>query len=236
MSDSTRINKYLALNNICSRREADKLIAEGKVKINGRTAELGDQVNLGDNVEVLRDESRARTLAYLAFYKPRGIVTHSPLNGGRQISDVLPQTKNIFPLGRLDKDSEGLIILTNDGRITDRLLNPKYYHEKEYQVTVDRALDSKFLHNLRKGVRLDDGYVTRSCEVKKINQTSFSIVITEGKKRQIRKMCGVLGCGVKKLERKRIMNISLGNLKPGQFRYIKGKELQEFLASLGIEE
>ena len=124
--------------------------------------------------------------------------------------------------------------MTNDGRITERLLNPKYYHEKEYEVTLDRALDSKFLHDMRRGVRLDDGYVTRKCEAVKLSQNYFSIIITEGKKHQIRRMCGVLGCGVIKLERKRIMNIHLGNLRPKQFRQIKGKELRDFLAGLGL--
>ncbi len=236
MPHTTRINKYLALNNICSRREADVLIAGGKVKINGRITVLGDQVGPGDHVEIERDAVRKKDLVYIALYKPRGVVTHSPREGERQISDIFPGAKGLFPLGRLDKDSEGLILLTNDGRITDRLLNPIYNHEKEYEVSVDRTLDSKFLHDLRRGVRLDDGYVTKPCRVAKISPASFSIVITEGKKRQIRRMCGVLGCGVKKLERKRIMNISLGNLKPGQGRYIKGKELKQFLTGLGIEK
>ena len=177
---------------------------------------------------------RKKDLVYFAFYKPINIVTHSPQKGERQISDIFPEAKNLFPLGRLDKDSQGLIILTNDGRITERLLNPKYYHEKEYEVTLDRALDSKFLHDMRRGVRLDDGYVTRKCEAVKLSQNYFSIIITEGKKHQIRRMCGVLGCGVIKLERKRIMNIHLGNLRPKQFRQIKGKELRDFLAGLGL--
>lgn len=236
MSGTIRINKYLAQENICSRREADTLVAEGKVKINGRIAKLGDQVSPDDKVEIEENIALKRNLVYLAFYKPRDFVTHSPQQGERQISDIFPEAKGLFPLGRLDKDSEGLILLTNDGRITDKLLNPKFFHEKEYRVTVDRELDSKFLHDLRRGVRLDNGYVTRPSEVTKINQSSFSIVITEGKKRQIRRMCGVLGCGVKKLERKRIMNINLGTLKPGQWRYIKGKELKEFLAGLGMEK
>lgn len=234
MPNATRINKYLALNNICSRREADRLVADGKVKINGRVAKLGDQVLANDKVELAQDQAREKELVYIAFCKPRGAVTHSPQEGEKQISDIFPQAKKLFPLGRLDKDSEGLIILTNDGRITDRLLNPKYRHKKEYKVTLDRALDSEFIRNMQKGVLLGNGYITKPCKLEKKSQTSFWITITEGKKRQIRKMCGVLGRGVIKLERKRIMNINLRNLRPGQFRYIKGKELQEFLTSLGV--
>ena len=226
-----RINKYLAHQNICARREADDLISQKKVRINGRIAVLGDKVNENDKVTV---EGIGKKLIYLAFNKPKGIITHSPQNGEKEIKDVLKVEKGVVPVGRLDKNSSGLIILTNDGRLTDKLLNPEYNHEKEYIVKVNKNIDGLFLKKMGEGVKLDDGYVTKKSKVTKISSERFSIILTEGKKHQIRRMCDAFGYGVVNLERRRIMNIKLGNLQPGDYREIKGYELNELLKSLGL--
>jgi 23S rRNA pseudouridine2604 synthase len=227
-----RINKYLASKNICSRREADELVRLGKVKINGKKAVLGDKILENDKVELLKNYQKK--LVYFAYNKPIGIVTHSPQNSEKSILDVINFPYKVFPVGRLDKDSWGLILLSNDGRITDKILNPKKEHEKEYHVRVNKIISESFLNKMPRGVRLDDGYKTKECKVQKINEAMFSIILTEGKKRQIRRMCTTLGFAVSDLKRIRIMNIELGKLKPGEMREIKGKELEEFLKKLNI--
>jgi 23S rRNA pseudouridine2604 synthase len=226
-----RINKYLALQKICARREADELILQKKVKINGRIAVLGDKVLENDKVVV---ENLNKKLFYVAFNKPKGVITHSPQNGEKEIKDIL-NFKDVFPVGRLDKNSSGLIILTNDGRLTDRLLNPEYNHEKEYVVKVNKNIDNLFVKKMSTGVKLDDGYVTKKCVVTKISSERFSIILTEGKKHQIRRMCDALGYGVAHLERRRIMNIKLQSLLPGDYREIKGYELLELLKNLELK-
>lgn len=235
-----RINKYLALQKICARREADELIVQGKVKINGRKAVLGDKVNKNDKVVV---ENFKKKFIYLAFNKPRGVITHSPQEGEPAIKDVINFSAlggpasgwdTIFPLGRLDKDSSGLIILTNDGRITDRLLNPKYEHEKEYIVKIKGPVTDNFLKRMSGGIKLDDGYITKECEVQKISNNRFSIILTEGKKHQIRRMCDKLGQVIADLKRVRVMNIKLGSLQEGDYREIKGAELKDFLNLLEL--
>jgi pseudouridine synthase len=228
------INKYLAYKKICSRREADKLVLQKKVKINGRIAIPIDKVLENDNVIVEPPDGGFKKLVYLAFNKPQGVITHSPQKGEPQIKDILNFDKEVFPLGRLDKDSSGLIILTNDGRVTDKLLNPKYHHEKEYIVKTSKPIDNLFLKKMSGGLRLEDGYITKKCEVEKISKDRFSIVLTEGKKHQIRRMCALLGYEISDLERRRIMNIKLNSLMPGDFREIKGKELSDFLKSLDL--
>jgi 23S rRNA pseudouridine2604 synthase len=227
-----RINKYLAYKKICARREADELIVQKKVKINGRIAVLGDKVKESDNVVVASDSKKK--LIYLAFNKPKGVITHSPQLGEKEIKDIINFKEGMFSVGRLDKNSSGLIILTNDGRLTDRLLNPEYNHEKEYIVKVNKKIDNSFLKRMAEGVRLDDGYITKKCSVVKISENRFSIVLTEGKKHQIRRMCDSLGYGILNLERRRIMNIKLGSLQTGDFREIKGYELSELLKSVGL--
>jgi len=226
-----RINKYLAHQKICARREADELILQKKIKINGRVAVLGDKVLEKDKVTV---EGVGKKLVYLAFNKPKGIITHSPQLGEKEIKDVLDVPKGVVPVGRLDKNSSGLIILTNDGRLTDKLLNPEYNHEKEYVIKVNKKIDGLFLKKMGEGVKLDGGYITKKCSVTKISSERFSIILTEGKKHQIRRMCDVFGYGVVNLERRRIMNIKLGNLLPGDYREIKGYELSGLLKSLGL--
>jgi 23S rRNA pseudouridine2604 synthase len=208
-----RINKYLAWKKISTRKGADALIAGKKVFINGKLALLGSKVNEFDKVEVKGGEIKA--YEYFAYNKPIGIETASP-------------REDLFPIGRLDKASHGLLILTNDGRITDRLLNPKYIHEKEYVVKTKNKLRSSFKNKMESGVNIE-GYLTRPCKVKIINDFTFRIILTEGKKHQIRRMCSALFQEVEDLKRERIMNIKLGNLKPKGLREIKGKELSTFL-------
>jgi len=208
-----RINKYLADKKISTRRGADELVKEKKVFINGKLAELGSQVNENDKVEVRG--AKQKEYKYYAYHKPIGVETSSPREG-------------LFPLGRLDKASHGLLILTNDGRITDQLLNPKYFHEKEYKVQTKEKLRSSFKQKMEAGVNIE-GYKTKPCKVKILNENTFRVILTEGKKHQIRRMCSALFQEVADLKRERIMNIELGNLKPNGLREIKGKELIIFL-------
>ena len=211
-----RINKYLAEKKISTRRGADELIKQKKVFINGKLAVLGSQVSEGDKVEV--KGAKEKKYSYFAYNKPIGIETDSPREG-------------LFPLGRLDKASHGLLILTNDGRITDALLNPKYFHEKEYIVRTSNKLRSSFKKKIESGVNIE-GYMTKPCKVKIMSEFVFKIILTEGKKHQIRRMCSALFQEVADLKRERIMNIKLGNLKPNTMREIKGEELATFLKSL----
>lgn len=226
-----RINKYLARKNVCARREADELIKKGRVLINGNLAVLGVKVLESDEVEIVRGVSKKK-LVYLAYNKPRGIATHSSQKDEKGILDIFRYKERVYPIGRLDKDSQGLIILSNDGRITDKLLNPDFYHEKEYVVEVDRKIDLSFLKNMAEGVELEDGYVTRKCQARGIDDKTFSFILTEGKNRQIRKMCEKLERRVVSLTRIRIINIELGELKSGKCREIEGKEREVFLSKL----
>jgi 23S rRNA pseudouridine2604 synthase len=229
-----RINRYLALHNYSSRREADKLIEKGVVMINGKKAKLGDKVSEKDVVTVnMKVQGAAKKYVYFAYNKPKGIVTHSPENGQKSIRQVTYSAEDVFPVGRLDKNSHGLIILSNDGRITDKLLNPSKEHEKEYVVSVNKPITNIFLKIMRQGVQLED-FKTKPCIVEKKDETTFNIILTEGKKHQIRRMCANLGWSVSDLKRVRIINIRLGNLGLGQQRKIQGKELEEFLKSLGM--
>lgn len=227
-----RINKYLATKDICSRREADELIKAGKIKINGKRAVLGDKVLEDD--EVVVSKKNPKKLFYFAYNKPVGIITHSPQRDEKSIADVANFPQEVYPIGRLDKDSWGLIIMTNDGRITDKILNPEKNHQKEYAVKVNKVMSESFLGKMARGVMLDDGYKTKETKVQKINDGMFSIILTEGKKRQIRRMCTRLGYSVVDLKRTRIMSIEISGLKPGEFREIKGSELDIFLLELGI--
>ncbi len=229
-----RINRYLAHKGYATRRGADNIILQKRVHINGRLAVLGDKVCGNDAVEVRQEKSRTeKKYVYLAYFKPAGIVTHSPEAGQKSIEDVLSLDTPVFPVGRLDRASEGLIILTNDGRITDRLLNPKYKHEKEYIVRTMLPFKDGFLKRMARGVRIE-GYLTEPARTYRMGESSFRIILIEGKKHQIRRMCAALGNDVSSLRRIRIMNILLGSLKPGGFRKIEGRELQEFLKQINI--
>jgi len=232
----TRLNKYLAEQNYASRRGADELIESGKVFINGKKAVLGDKVGPNDKVEV--KGMQAKEFEYYAYYKPRGVVTIGAQEGEKEIKDVTDLPDDIFPLGRLDKDSEGLIIMTNDGRITEALLSPTSKHEKEYSVTTDKPVSHILLVRLSQGVQIGKAgqtrnYKTKKTEVRRTSRDSFDIILREGKNRQIRRMCGAVGFQVNKLKRFRIMYISLGKLKPNTYRKLKGKELEDFLKALG---
>lgn len=222
----TRINKYLADKGIATRRGADKLVSLGKVLINGKRAKLGDVVHQGDSVTLkgVKEEK----LVYYAYNKPVGVTTVGKQEGEEEIKDIIQFPFRVFPLGRLDKDSSGLLIITNDGRITEKLLSGAYNHEKEYVVTVNHAIEHMFMVKLRDGVRLGKE-MTKKAKVRKLDSHTFEIIITEGKNRQIRRMCASLNYQVKSLQRVRIMNILLGKLRPNTYREIKGKELEDFL-------
>ncbi|HEY4501271.1 MAG TPA: pseudouridine synthase [Candidatus Paceibacterota bacterium] len=228
-----RINKYLAREGVATRRGADELVAQGKVLINGRVAKLGEKINKGDKVE-LRGKTSANKYLYYAYNKPIGTITHSPQMGEKDIKKSAGLPKDVFPVGRLDKDSSGLIILTNDGRVTDRLLNPKYEHDKEYRVRTGEPLRDSFKKIMEAGVNIE-GYLTKSCTVRKTGPKSFNITLTEGKKHQIRRMVSALHNSVVGLERVRILNIRLDNLATGTWRAITGDELATFLAQIGMK-
>lgn len=251
-----RINKYLADKQYASRRGADLLISSGLVFINGRKAVLGDIVTETDQIEVKAPKktkgSESMELAYFAYNKPVGVVTHSAQADDKDIKQALaeglkstPLPKNInpsklFPIGRLDKDSHGLLILTNDGRITGKLLDPEEMHEKEYVVETDKRLPENFEERMERGVTIEDGtgkrIKTKPCIVKILDAKKFSIILTEGKKRQIRKMCEEIGVHVEDLKRIRVMDIKLGHLEPNCLRRIKGDDLESFLEELGVRK
>jgi 23S rRNA pseudouridine2604 synthase len=215
-----RINKYLADRGIATRREADRLITAGQVFVNGTKAVLGDQVSETDEVTV---RGKRQEYLYYVYNKPTGIVTSTPQKGETDIVHHTHFPGKVFPIGRLDKDSHGVIIMTNDGRITSKLLDPDQDHEKEYEVTVDESVTAAFVKNMSEGVliKLESGnYITKPCVVKKIGPKKFSIILTEGKKRQIRRMCESLECTVTDLVRTRIGKIKLGALKEGTFKEI----------------
>lgn len=229
-----RVNRYLALKNYCSRREADALIVKKIVTINGKAAVLGDKVNNEDVVEMsVIKRNEIKTYRYFAYNKPMGIVTHKTEDGQKEILEAIQLPKDVFPVGRLDKQSHGLILLTNDGRVNDKLLNPDNDHEKEYMVRVAKPITNIFLKIMTNGVQLEE-FKTKPCKVKKVTENEFRIILTEGKKHQIRRMCDNIGFGAMDLRRIRIINIELGNLGSGHKREILGKELDIFLRSIGI--
>ena len=225
--DKVRLNKYISETGFCSRREADKLIEQGRVKIDGLKATTGMKVSKGQSVFIdgkpLKVENE---LVYIALNKPVGITctTESKIKGN--IVDFINHEKRIFPIGRLDKDSQGLIFMTNDGDIVNKILRAGNNHEKEYIVTVNKSITDEFIKGMSNGVPIL-GTVTKKCLVKKESKNSFRIILTQGLNRQIRRMCEYFGYEVKKLERIRIMNVSLGNLKIGSWRYLTKKELAE---------
>lgn len=225
--DEVRLNKYISETGFCSRREADKLIEQGRVKIDGVKATTGMKVSNGQSVSIdgkpLKVENE---LVYIALNKPVGITctTESKIKGN--IVDFINHEKRIFPIGRLDKYSQGLIFMTNDGDIVNKILRAGNNHEKEYIVTVNKPITDEFIKGMSNGVPIL-GTVTKKCLVKKESKNSFRIILTQGLNRQIRRMCEYFGYEVKKLERIRIMNVSLGNLKMGSWRYLTKKELAE---------
>ncbi|MES2088254.1 MAG: pseudouridine synthase [Patescibacteria group bacterium] len=227
-----RINKHLADKGFATRKGADELIEAGKVFVNGKKAVLGQKVGEEDKVEV-KGGAPSEARRYLAYYKPKGYVTLNPTTEEKEIADIF-EMEGLFPIGRLDKNSEGLIILTNDGRITDRLLNPKYAHEKEYVVETERELTEMFIEKLEKGVDIGEATPAKPVEVELLDDHHFSIVITEGKNHQVKRMTEALGVSVKELKRTRVTNIELGKLTPNKSRAIVDKELEKFLKSLNL--
>lgn len=229
-----RINQYLALKGYATRREADTLIKNGQVLINGVLAKLGAKVAETDTVEVRF--RKPRTYVYLAFNKPKGMNTHKEPTDTDDVVSTLPsdlKRLKLFPMGRLDKASRGLILLTNDGRITDRLLNPDYEHEKVYEVTTKKPLRESFKEKMERGVNIE-GYQTKPTKVTILGENRFRIALTEGKSHQVRRMVVALFNEVADLKRTRIGNIPIEPLKPGAYRRLAGKELEVFLASLGL--
>ena len=226
-NDTSRINKYIASSGLCSRREADKLIAEGRVTVNGVVAESGMQVSEKDTVLVdgksILPEDKS---IYIAFNKPLGVTCTTDSRDPSNIIDYIGYSERIFPIGRLDKNSTGLILLTNDGSIVNTLLRAENNHEKEYQVTVDRPYDDKFIKEMQSGVPVL-GQITLPCKITKVSPRVFKIILHQGLNRQIRRMCEYEGYKVVKLRRIRFMNIHLGTLATGQWRYLTAKEINE---------
>ncbi len=226
--EKIRINKYLSEVGYCSRRAADKLLEEGRITINGKIPELGTKVS--DEDEIFVDgksiKKTEQDFVYIAFNKPVGIVcTTDTKREKNNIVDYINHPKRIFPIGRLDKPSEGLILLTSDGDIVNKILRARNNHEKEYLVRVDKPINAKFLDKMRNGVPILDT-VTKKCEVEKIDTMTFRIVLTQGLNRQIRRMCEYLGYEVKKLKRIRIMNIKL-DMPVGKWRDLTDEEMHE---------
>lgn len=234
--EKIRLNKYLSAQGICSRREADKYIEAGKVTINGRMAGMGEKV---DGTEKILFDGRVVSGAkeekvVLAMNKPAGIVCSSKEKDN--IIDYLKYPRRVYPVGRLDKDSTGLILLTNDGELMNEILKARNYHEKEYEVRVRERITADFIHGMSEGVWLSElGVKTRPCKVKKVDAYTFRIILTQGLNRQIRRMCTYFNFHVVTLKRIRIMNVQLGELKEGEWREIKGRELRELRGGIAHE-
>lgn len=230
-----RINKYLSAAGFCSRREADRLVEAGRVSIDGRIAGMGDKVSNGQKVQVdNKDISVEEEKILLVFNKPAGIVcTTTDSQGANNIVDYIGYNKRIYPIGRLDKDSHGLILMTNNGEIMDKILRSANGHEKEYIVEVNKDIDDEFVKNMSKGVYLEElERTTLPCRVYKDGKRKFRIILTQGLNRQIRRMCDNLGYRVVDLKRIRIMNIVLGDLKEGSYRNVTDKEYSRLLSML----
>jgi 23S rRNA pseudouridine2604 synthase len=226
-----RLNKYLGETGACSRREADAWIEAGRVTINGIPTQLGAQVHPGDDVCVDGRPVAARPArVYLALNKPPGVECTTERDVPENIVDFVGHRERIFPVGRLDKDSEGLILLTNDGDIVNGVLRAEHGHEKEYLVTVDRPVTQAFIEGLARGVPIL-GTVTRRCEVAAVSKNVFRIVLTQGLNRQIRRMCRHFGYTVRRLQRVRVMHVRLGRLAPGEWRSLRADEIAPLLAT-----
>ncbi len=224
-----RLNKYISETGICSRREADKWIEQGRVTCNGQPALLGTQVGDDDTVCIDGKPLGAKRRAiYIALNKPVGITCTSEAHVDRNIIELVGHTERIFPIGRLDKDSEGLILLTNDGDIVNEILRSENNHEKEYLVTVERPVTDLTLSIMASGVRIM-GEMTKPCQVSRVNAQTFRIILTQGLNRQIRRMCSALGYRVQRLQRVRIINIHLGQMGIGKWRNLNPAELAGLL-------
>lgn len=235
--EQIRLNKYLAHCGVCSRREADKLIQEGKVLVNGIPAAQGCQVNGADEVTVSgkRVDNAPRRIV-LAFYKPAGVVcTEKDSHAEVIISDIVKYPERVTYAGRLDKDSEGLLLLSNDGDLIQAMMKGSSRHEKEYLVKVDQAITPEFLSKMAAGVYLEDlDLTTRECKIEKAGSFTFRIVLTQGVNRQIRRMCLACGCRVRSLKRIRVMHIMLGNLKPGEYYELGNRDVERLYRDCGL--
>ncbi|MBL0051403.1 MAG: 23S rRNA pseudouridine(2604) synthase RluF [Bacteroidetes bacterium] len=222
----TRLNKYISETGICSRREADKLIENGRVKVNGAVPELGTKVSDADNITIDGKPLKQKPKSiYIACNKPIGITCTTDLKDRDNIIDYINHAQRIFPIGRLDKDSEGLIFLTNDGDIVNKILRAGNNHEKEYIVTVDKSLTKTFLQDMASGVKIMET-ITQKCFVEQEGRNRFRIILTQGLNRQIRRMCEALDYKVVKLKRTRIMNINLNGINYGEWRYLNDDEIK----------
>lgn len=235
MEESIRLNKYLSDAGVCSRRAADKAIEEGNVLINGSPAVMGQKVGPEDTVEycgkVVTNADKRNVL--IAYNKPVGIVCTAEKREKNNIVDHINYPQRIYPIGRLDKDSNGLILLTNQGDLVNKIMRGVNAHEKEYIVTVDKDIDADFIKHMSEGVYLDELEVTtRKCKVKKLGPRKFNIILTQGLNRQIRRMCQMLGYKVVTLKRVRIMNIELGDLKEDTYRDVTAEELATLTKSI----
>lgn len=226
--EEVRLNKYLSESGICSRREADRLIEAGRVSVNGRTAQTGMKVSSKDHVLV--DGSpcvRENEMILLAVNKPVGVVCTTDKRWGDQtVEEMLDYPKRVFSIGRLDKNSEGLLLMTNNGDILNKIMRAGNYHEKEYLVTIDRPVTEEFVQRMAMGGIPVLNQMTRPCKVERTGRSTFRIILTQGLNRQIRRMCEYCGCKVLRLRRVRIMNIFLGDLKPGEYRQVTGQEME----------
>lgn len=230
--EQIRLNKFLSDAGFCSRREADRLIEQGRVKVNGRTAVMGEKVTLSDVVEAEGSIlSRELEQILLAFHKPVGVECTTDRTNPDNIIDFIGFEKRIYPIGRLDKNSQGLLLLTNDGSLVNSILKGSNYHEKEYVVTVDKPITAEFIRRMSEGVEILQ-QMTRPCKVTQISRHTFNIILTQGLNRQIRRMCEALGYKVQKLKRIRVMNIELGNLPKGTYRNVTDSELKELQRQL----
>ena len=234
IDEEIRLNKFLSDAGFCSRRDADRMIEKGRVYVNDAGAVKGQRVTLEDVVRVDgKVISREEEQILLAFNKPVGVECTSDMSNPDNIIDHIGYHKRIYPIGRLDKNSQGLILLTNDGSLVNGILKASNFHEKEYIVTVDKPLTDEFIKNMSSGVPILD-QITRPCKVRKIDRHTFNIILTQGLNRQIRRMCEQLGYKVQKLKRVRVMNVELGKLPIGSYRNITNEELNQLLKSFTL--
>ena len=231
-----RLNKYLSDSGLCSRRKADEYIEAGLVSVNGKIATPGMKVRDGDQVLYKgKTVGKKEESIIIAFNKPRGIVCTTDKREKNNIVDYIDYSSRIYPVGRLDKDSEGLILMTNNGDMVDKLLRGRYNHEKEYEVSVDKEITKEFVEGMRKPVPILDTY-TKESKVVQTGACTFNIIISQGLNRQIRRMCEYFGYRVMKLKRVRIVNIKLGKLKKGEYRMLSVKEKDELFKAIGYRE
>ncbi len=226
--EQIRLNKYLARCGICSRRDADKLIEQGRVTVNGRVAQMGQAVTDSDVILVDREPVRGKNEpVVLAFYKPIGVTcSEKDRHAEKLVTELIDYPVRVTYAGRLDKDSEGLLLLTNDGDLIDAMMRGANLHEKEYVVKVDRPVTEEFLTTMSQGIYLEElKQRTRECKVEQLGPYTFKIVLTQGLNRQVRRMCQFCGYRVRQLKRVRVMNIKLGDLRPGEYRKLEGNEL-----------